>query len=345
MALGLASKVALGGMGAAGLAGALAPEFLFGISYLEGDPEKIRQAADLLDKMADAVDKEFREANEAAALVWTKSEDPAVDAFKEFWEKEFGQAVFQVSIKLRNAANACRAYADVIEKVNHALHVLCWILTVDMMYTIGYQVYTWKLFQQIMKRQAILLKLGAHRFVQMLLPLFAYWVADSASYATGEVVLPLALNYAGGIKTDLAGNDVRSVGHNLTAFREHFVANMAFDGVIDGASALMTKVPGMRALATNVNFTEAMTKATDAMAKVPGLRNVVPHLNVPSGGQPVYLNTGNFLPRMTASVTYSATLDAQRGDNPLPGSETGLTAEEMYQKFIVHGTRSLIPRL
>jgi hypothetical protein len=38
-------------------------------------------------------------------------------------------------------------------------------------------------------------------------------------------------------------------------------------------------------------------------------------------------------------------LDAQHGDNPLPGTEHGLTEEEMYQKFIIHGTRSLIPRI
>ncbi|MDA0633372.1 hypothetical protein OUY22_08060 [Nonomuraea sp. MCN248] len=316
MALGLASKVALGGMAGAGLAGALAPEVLFGISYLEGDPERIRRAADVLDEMADAVDEHFREANDAAQTVWTKSSDKAVDEFKRFWEQEYGPALFAVSVKHRNAANACRAYADVIEKVNHALHVLCWILTVDMMYTIGYQVYTWKLFQMIMKRQAILLKLSAHRFVTLLLPTFAYWVADSVSYATGSVVLPLGLNYVGGIETDLAGKDVRSLDHNLTSFREHFVANMAFNGVIDGSGALMAKVPGLRTLTTNIPL--------------------------PNGK---LLNTGNFIPRMAASTTYSVALDVQRGDNPLPGTETGLTEQEMYQKFIVHGTRSLIPRI
>ncbi|MFG1948418.1 hypothetical protein [Nonomuraea sp. NPDC048826] len=316
MAVGLATKVALGGMAGAGLAGALAPEVLFGISYLEGDPAMIRRAADVLDDMADAVDEHFREANEAAKTVWEKSADPAVDEFKKFWENEYGPAMLAISLKHRNAANACRAYADMIEKVNHALRVLCWILTVDMMYTIGYQVFTWKLFQAIMKRQAILLKLSAHRFVTMLLPMFAYWVADSVAYATGEVVLPLALNQVGGIKTDLSGNDVRSAGYNLTAFREHFVANMAFNGVIDGSMALMAKVPGLRAVTTNVRL--------------------------PNGKE---LNTGNFLPRLAASTTYSMTLDAQHGDNPLPGTEHGLTEQEMYQKFIVHGTRSLIPRL
>ncbi|GAA4521694.1 MULTISPECIES: hypothetical protein [Nonomuraea] len=316
MPVGLATKVALGGMAGAGVAGALAPEVLFGISYLEGDPERIRQAADVLDDIADAIDLRFREANTAAETVWKKSSDEAVDAFKKFWQEEYGPAVLAVSLKHRNAANACRAYADVVEKVNHALHVLCWILTVDMMYTIGYQVFTWKLLQAIMKRQAILLRLGAHRFVTLLLPTFSYWVADSVSYATGEVALPLALNYAGGIKTDLSGNDVRSLGHNLTAFREHFVANMTFNGVLDGTAALMAKVPGLRAVTAN--------------------------LTLPNG---TTLNTGNFVPRLAGSTAYSMSLDAQRGDNPLPGTEHGLTEEEMYQKFIVHGTRSLIPRL
>ncbi|TMR89203.1 hypothetical protein [Nonomuraea basaltis] len=316
MPVGLAAKVAMGGMAGAGLAGALAPEFLFGISYLEGDPDRIREAADVLDDIADAIDLHFRDANAAAEVVWKKSSDEAVDAFKVFWNDEYGPAVLAVSLKHRNAANACRAYADVIEKVNHALNVLCWIMTVDMMYTIGYQVFTWKLFQAIMKRQAILLKLTAHRFVILLLPSFSYWVADSVAYATGEVVLPLGLNYLGGIKTDLSGNDVRSVDYNLTAFREHFVANMAFDGVADGTAALMAKVPGLRTVAT--------------------------HIPLPNG---MALNTGSAVPRMAASITYSMTLDAQHGDNPLPGSEHGLTEEEMYQKFVIHGTRSLIPRV
>ncbi|MEV4087688.1 hypothetical protein ACGFJC_08565 [Nonomuraea fuscirosea] len=316
MPIGLAGKVALGGMAGAGAAGLLAPEFLFGVSYLEGDPDKIRAAADVLDEIADAVDSHFGEANTAAAVVWTKSSGPAVEEFEKFWTKRYGPAVLAVSLKYRRAANACRAYADVIEKTNHALRVLCWILTVDMMYTIGYQVFTWKLFQAIMKRQALLLRFTAHRYVTMLLPMFTYYVADSASYATGEVLLPLGLNVAGGIKTDLQGNDVRSVGHNLTVFRENFVANMVFDGVIDGGVALMAKVPGLRAVGTN--------------------------LKLPNG---TTLNTGNFLPRMTASTAYSMTLDAQHGDNPLPGTEHGLTEQDMYQKFIVHGSRSLIPRL
>lgn len=316
MPIGLAVKVALGGMAGAGAAGLLAPEFLFGVSYLEGDPDKIRAAADVLDEIADAVDSHFREANTAAAVVWTKSSGPAVEEFEKFWTKRYGPAVLAVSLKYRRAANACRAYADVIEKTNHALRVLCWILTVDMMYTIGYQVFTWKLFQAIMKRQALLLRFTAHRYVTMLLPMFTYYVADSASYATGEVLLPLGLNVAGGIKTDLQGNDVRSVGHNLTVFRENFVANMVFDGVIDGGVALMAKVPGLRAVGTNLKLPHGTT-----------------------------LNTGNFLPRMTASTAYSMTLDAQHGDNPLPGTEHGLTEQDMYQKFIVHGSRSLIPRL
>jgi hypothetical protein len=306
MPIGLASKVALGGVAGAGLAGALAPEFLFGISYLEGDPDRIREAADVLDEIADAIDQHFQEANAAAE----------VDAFKTFWNEVYGPAVLAVSLKYRDAANACRAYADVIEKVNHALNVLCWIMTVDMMFTVGYQVLTWKLFQAIMKRKAILLKLTAHRFVMLLLPTFSYWVADSVAYATGEVVLPLGLNYVGGIKTDLSGNDVRSLDYNLTTFREHFVANMAFDAVADGGMALMGKVPGLRTVAVNIPLPNGMA-----------------------------LNTGNFIPRMAASTTYSMVLDAQHGDNPLPGAEHGLTEEEMYQKFLIHGTRSLIPRV
>lgn len=316
MPIGVATKVALGGMAGAGAAGILAPEFLFGISYLEGDPDKIREAADVLDDIADAIDTHFREANTVAKVVWTKSSGPAVDEFKKFWTERYGPAVLAVSLKHRRAANACRAYADVIEKINHALRVLCWIMTVDMMYTIGYQVLTWKLLQAIMKRQALLLRFTARRYVTMLLPLFAYYVADGAAYASGEVLLPLGLNLAGGIKTDLSGNDVRSVSHNLTLFREHFVANVVFDGVADAGVALMSKVPGLRTVAT--------------------------HVKLPNG---TTLNTGGFIPRMTASTMYSVALDAQHGDNPLPGTEHGLTEEEMYQKFVVHGTRSLIPRI
>ncbi|MFG1699655.1 hypothetical protein [Nonomuraea sp. NPDC049309] len=316
MSIGLASKVVLGGMAGAGAAGMLAPEFLFGVSFLSGDPEKINKAADILDEIADAVDKQFQDAHKEAAKVWQGNEGPGTEAFKRFWNEEFGPAVMAVSLKYRSVAGACRAYADVIEKINHALEVLCTILTVDMMYTIGYQVFTWKLFQAIMKRQALLLTFTAKRFVTMLLPTFAYWVADSALYASGEVLLPYAANKLGGIKTDMSGNEVQSLDHNLKTFRENFVANMVFDSVVDGGTALMTKVPGLRTLATNAEFPNGVT-----------------------------LNTGSFVPRMAASTAYTMTLDLQHGDNPLPGTEHGLTEEEMYQKYIVHGTRSFIPRL
>ncbi|MEV4567700.1 hypothetical protein AB0K12_28360 [Nonomuraea sp. NPDC049419] len=316
MPIGLATKVAGGGMAGAGAAGILAPEFLFGISYLEGDPATIRKAADVLDDVADAIDEHFRTANAAATAVWTTSAGTAVSQFKKFWTEEYGPVVLEVSLRHRKAAVACRAYADVIEKVNHAIKVLCYILTVDMMVTIGYQVLTWKIFQAIMKRQALLFRQTAHWFIAMLIPTWLYWVLDSATYATGQVVLPLAINKLGGIKTDMSGNDVQSLEHNLTTFSEHFFANMIFDSVVDGGSALMTKVPGLRAVAQNVELPNGVT-----------------------------LNTGNFLPRMTASTAYSMTVDVQHGDNPLPGTEHGLTEEEMYQKFIVHGTRSLIPRV
>jgi len=240
VSIGLASKVVLGGMAGAGAAGMLAPEFLFGVSFLSGDPEKINKAADILDEIADAVDKQFQDAHKEAAKVWQGNEGPGTEAFKKFWNEEFGPAVMAVSLKYRSVAGACRAYADVIEKINHALEVLCTILTVDMMYTIGYQVFTWKLFQAIMKRQALLLTFTAKRFVTMLLPTFAYWVADSALYASGEVLLPYAANKLGGIKTDMSGNEVQSLDHNLKTFRENFVANMVFDSVVDGGTALMT---------------------------------------------------------------------------------------------------------
>lgn len=315
MPIGLATKVAAGGMAGAGLAGILAPEALFGISYLEGDPAKIRKAADVLDEVADTIDEHFRTANGAATAVWTTSSGPAVEEFKKFWTERYGPAVLEVSLRHRRTANACRAYADVIEQVNHALKVLCWIMTVDMMYTIGYQVLTWKLYQAIVKRNALLLQFTAHRFVAMVLPVYLYWATDSVAYATGEVVLPLLINKLGGIKTDMSGNEVQSLDYNVRTFHEHFYANMVFNSVLDGSQALMAKVPGLRTVATNVEL--------------------------PNG---VKLNTEGLVPRLTGSTAYSMTMDAQHGDNPLPGTEHGLTKEDMYQKFIVHGTRSLIPR-
>lgn len=316
MPIGLAGKVALGGMAGAGAAGILAPEVLFGISYLEGDPDKIRKAADVLDEVADTIDKHFKAANEAAEAVWAKTSDPGVAAFRKFWTQRYGPAVCELSLRHRRTANACRAYADTVENANYALKVLCWILTVDMMYTIGYQVLTWKLAQLMLKRQALQLKVVRERAVSLLLPTFMYWVADSLTYALGEVALPLAINGMAGIKTDLSGNDVQSMGYNLKTYGEHFTANMVFNSVIDGGSALMTKVPGLRNVATDVEL--------------------------PNG---VKLNTATAVPRLTASTAYSMTLDTVRGDNPLPGAEQGLTEQEMYQKFIVHGTRSLIPKL
>ncbi|WP_147943840.1 hypothetical protein [Microbispora sp. CSR-4] len=313
----------LGAMGAAGaaggLSGALSPETLFGVSYLDGDPDKIREAADRLDMIADAIDKHFQQAHESAQKVWQTSTDEAAAAFRRFWNDDYGKAVLMTSVKVRQAANACRAYAEVIETINYFIACYCAYSTMVMMWTIAYQPITWKLYQAIMRKQANLLISLSNKWVILLLPALAtlaYWVTDSLLYPVGEVAIPLAFNTVAGIKTDMSGADVRSLDYNATAYRENFVANVAFNGVADGTAAVMRNIPGLKSLAAPITL--------------------------PNGAE---LNTGSFIPRMAGSTAYSMTLDVQHGDNPLPGSETGLTEDQMYQKFIVHGTRSLIPRI
>ncbi|MEO3890384.1 hypothetical protein [Nonomuraea sp. B5E05] len=316
MALGPSAKVTLGLMGGVGAVAALNPETILGVRYLEGDPEKIREAADKLELIADAIDRHQQQAHTWAEKVWTENNGRDYAEFQKFWEGKFGLAVFATAYKYRRAAEACRAYADVIEKTNYALKVLCAILIADLIFTTGYQLVTWKIFRAIARKQALLIKNYGETFtIKYLLPYLVYPIADSFAYAAGEVAIPFAINSVAGMEKDLSGNDVLSLDHNVKEYGSHFLSNMAFDGVADATAYGMQKVPGLRMLNQNIPL--------------------------PNGWQ---LNTGTIIPRMAGTTMYSVTRDLTYHDNPLPGSETGLTAEEMYQKLLAHGSRGFIPR-
>ncbi|MGP3931111.1 hypothetical protein [Nonomuraea sp. KM88] len=316
MAMGAATKVTLGLMGGVGLAAALNPETILGVRELEGDPVQIRKAADLLDLIADMIDIHQQQAHTWASEIWRENSGPGYTEFRKFWEGKFGLAVFATALKYRRVAQACRAYAEVIELTNYALKVLCWILIADMMFTVGYQLVTWKIFRAILRRKALLAKKYGETFaIKFILPFLAYPLADSFAYAAGEVAIPFAINKAAGLERDLGGNEVTTLDYNVHEYGRHFLRNMAFDHVADATAWGMQKVPGLRMLGKNVPL--------------------------PNGWQ---LNTGTIIPRMAGSTSYAVVGDLLNHDNPLPGTETGLTAEEMYQKLLTQGSRGFIPK-
>ncbi|MCG5220527.1 WXG100-like domain-containing protein [Streptosporangium soli] len=280
---------------------------MLAVQWPEGDPDKLRRAADIWDGLAQKIDQSLVGADGAASRVWTKNAGPGVEAFRKMWTGTFAPYPGTVSAHCRRVAEACRTYAETIETIRHVLIVLAIQAWVNIMFTIAWGWATAgisaavqkQIMDRFFKQRAWVAKRIFRMQVEKILQKSFYYTLDSIGYAGGQQILQWGVYSASGVRRDLTGNDVTGTGENSVQFLRGFAANMAFDGVWD-----LTKLgPAGRLFPVN--------------------------------------RFGDFLSRMAGSTTYTVVDNLQQGmaGDPLP------TWEQMISKLIAHGSRTTRPSI
>lgn len=287
-----------GSIGAAGFVTAM-----LGVSWPDGDPDKLRDAADIWDGLADTIDRTGADANGLAEQVWKNNGGPAVQEFRKLWTDTFRPYPGDVAKYCRAIASACRDYARAVEITQYVLIVLAIQAWVNMVYTVAWAWATAgvgaavqkQIMDRFFKGRAILQKQLFKLSVEKIIYNSFYYLGDSVLYAGGQQVIQWSIFELSGVKKDLTGNDVTGAGENAKQFGRGFAANMAFNGVYD-----LTKLgPWGRAFPPNA--------------------------------------VGNLMSRLAGSGTYTVT------DNTLQGNPDLPTWEQWISKLIVHGSRTARP--
>ncbi|GAA5062440.1 hypothetical protein HNP84_007936 [Thermocatellispora tengchongensis] len=289
---------------AGGVTGGAFVTAMLGVEWPEGDPDKLRQAADIWDELAGKLETSTTAANTAASLVWRDNAGAGIDAFREMWTGTFAPYPAAIAATCRRIAAACRQYADVLETVQKTLLVLAIQLYINMLYTIawgwataGISTLATRLVERAFKSRAWFAKKFLRTTVGRIVDRLLYYTLDSIAYAGGQQAIQWGVFAASGVRRDQSGAEVTSLGENAEQFYRNFVANMAFNGVAD-ASLL---IPGLNRIADT--------------------------------------RTGGFVARMLGSTTYTSVDNILQGrwDDPLPDWD------QMIAKLIVHGSRAARP--
>ncbi|GII78346.1 hypothetical protein Sru01_33280 [Sphaerisporangium rufum] len=280
------------------------------VEWPEGDPHKLRQAADILDRLAADLDTAHDAADMAAAQVWKGASGPGIDAFRGMWLQGSAAAPGgvtayppRVAEYARRMAAACRGYASCLDTIRRVLNTLAMQAFANMLMT---SLYGWptswvagevkdKIIQRFFQNLArIQLRLFGRNVANIVANCF-YYPLDSLLYAGLQQGLQYGIFAWRGVRRDMDGTEVLSRGVNAKQFATGFTANVAFDGVWD-----LTKV-----------------------------------LGVPRNSR-----VGDFASRMSGSAAYSivSNLLQDPTGNPVPTDW-----QTWLGKFLTHGVRSIKP--
>ncbi len=273
-----ASAMGIGTLGGAGLVTSL-----LAVSWPEGDPDRLRKAADIWDHLAEAIERTRKDANDAVGQVLKSNSGPAVDEFRNMWTGRFAAYPGDVATYCRAVAKACREYAKAVEITRYVLVVLAIQMFVNILFTVAWgwgtagvgSLVQKAVIEKAFKGRAILQKKLFKLSVEKIIYNSFYYLGDSVAYAGGQQIIQWSIFELAGVRKDLGGNEVTTLGVNAEQFGRGFAANMAFNGVYD-----LTKV-----------------------ARVP----VSP--------------TGNLLSRLAGSGMYTVTDNALQGDMSAPTLE------------------------
>lgn len=95
---------------------------MLAVQFPDGDPEKARQAAQLLRQLATRVDASEETAMGAANSLGQHNLGAGVTAFEKYFWTEIAPYPVRLSAYLRGLADAVDDYADMLAQVQHALH-------------------------------------------------------------------------------------------------------------------------------------------------------------------------------------------------------------------------------
>ncbi|MEU8384509.1 hypothetical protein [Streptosporangium sp. NPDC048865] len=290
-------------MGAGSIGGAAFVTSMLGVNWPEGDPDKLRSAADIWDGLAEAIERTGADANGVAEQVWKNNGGAAVKEFNTLWTGKFRPYPGEVAKFCRAIAQACRDYAKAVEITRYVLIVLAVQAWVNMVFTVAWGWATAgigaavqkQIMDRFFKGRAILQMKLFKISVEKIIYNSFYYLGDSLGYAGGQQVLQWSIFEAAGIKKDLTGNDVTGAGENFKQFARGFASNVAFNGAYD-----LSKIGPWKGVFPN-----------DAW--------------------------GNLLSRLVGSGTYTVADNTLQGDPALP------TGDQWISKIIVHGSRAAKP--
>ncbi|MFC6083134.1 WXG100-like domain-containing protein [Sphaerisporangium aureirubrum] len=233
---------------------------MLGVEWPDGDPDRLRAAAGIWDELAEKIDDGRVAADGAAVRVWLDNSGPGVAEFRAMWSgmpsgsagpgaplgDGFAGYPADVAAYCRRIAEACRAYAGSVDTIRHVLIVLAVQAWANMLYT---SMYGWttagvgtlvqkqimeRFFQNLARSQLKIFKIGVEKIVQR----GFYYTLDSVAYAGIQQVLQAGIYAASGVRRDLEGRDVLSLGTNALQFAQAAGANMAFDAMWDLSKVL-----------------------------------------------------------------------------------------------------------
>ncbi|MEU4409607.1 hypothetical protein AB0F88_34285 [Streptosporangium sp. NPDC023963] len=301
-------------MGAGSIGGAAFVTSMLGVSWPEGDPDKLRAAADIWEGLADTIERTGNDANGVAEQVWKNNGGASVQEFRALWTGKFFPYPGEVAKFCRAIAQACRDYAHAVEVTRYVLIVLAIQAWVNMVFTVAWGWGTAgigaavqkQIMDRFFKGRAILQMKLFKISVEKIIYNSFYYLGDSLGYAGGQQALQWTIFKAAGVEKDLTGNDVTGAGENFKQFARGFASNMAFNGAYD------------------------LTKLNSVSAPLSKLGS---SLNIPTSNQAV----NNLLSRLVGSGMYTVT------DNTLQGNPGMPSWDQWISKLIVHGSRTAKP--
>ncbi|MGS2640762.1 WXG100-like domain-containing protein [Streptosporangium sp. LJ11] len=290
-------------MGAGSIGGAAFVTSMLGVAWPEGDPDKLRSAADIWEGLAETIERAGADANGVAEQVWKNNGGAAVQEFEKLWTGKIRPYPDEVAKFCRAIAKACRDYAQSVEITQYVLIVLAIQAWVNMVYTVAWAWATAgigaavqkQIMDRFLKGRAILQMKIFKISVEKIIYNSFYYLGDSLAYAGGQQALQWSIFELAGVKKDLTGNDVTGAGENFKQFGRGFASNMAFNGAYD------------------------LTKIGPWGKAFPGDA------------------AGNLMSRLVGSGMYTVADNTLQGDPALP------TWEQWISKIIVHGSRTAKP--
>ncbi|WP_067175789.1 WXG100-like domain-containing protein [Microtetraspora niveoalba] len=218
------------------------------VEWPEGDPGRLREAAEIWEGLAAAIERTRGDANDAVAGVLANNSGPAVDAFRNMWTGRFAAYPGDIATYCRAVAKACREYAKAVEITRYVLIVLAVQMLVNILFTVAWgwgtagvgSLVQKQIIEKAFRGRAILQKKLFKLSVEKIIYNSFYYLGDSLGYAGGQQIIQWSIFEIAGVKKDFNGNEVTSLGENAVQFGRGFGANMAFNGVYD-----LTKVAGV----------------------------------------------------------------------------------------------------
>lgn len=198
---------------------------MLAVKYPDGDPQKARQAAQLLRQLADRVDASEDTVAGAATSLGQHNLGAGVTAFEEYFWTEIDPYPARLSAYLRGLADAVDDYADQLAHTQHALHSMAITQWLELLMFFCWPTVDTKvrLFINWAER-----KLQA----RLLTRIFEHTVGKRLLYATGGTTAYTLLDQGIVDEVKLArGEDMGSWGDRGEYMLKNFAACMVFYNV------------------------------------------------------------------------------------------------------------------